>query len=475
MNRCASEPEFPSKKEQRPLLLLDRPNRKTWRCDKGGIRLAGGRTTRVFVRTGVTSEQGQAMAARIARPPAEDVSDVVRTRRRIARTTLYARIVGWPLLIIAAANVGYGRIPALIGVVLGLALLWAARASRSGSKAGGTALLVLGTLGALAFAVGVFGGASSGSLPDLVAGILGPAILAAPGGAIALGGVETLRTREPEVFHGLRGPRRVRRLRLSDLRQVGVVLRLVAAALVTVVAISLLAVSGLITGLLLLAAVWLVRQAMARAAPAAGQVLEEDQRPPLLYLRSFADDEVSVRARWDRRRLRLENVGWPARDRFEEVVTRHLARYGPIIAVGQPGERVPKLGAAREYLPGREWQQGVRSRMQNAAVVAVVLGRTGGLEWELAALVETGTLARTLLVVPPVDDAEIQTRWHTTATAISRAGGPTLQPELVAGGARRALVIVPDAAGRMLCGNRRDEWHYETALHRAVSTLAEPA
>lgn len=432
----------------------------------------------MFVRIGVTCEQGQAMAAPIARPPAEDVSNVVRTRRRIARTTLYARIVGWPLLVIAAANVGYGRMPALIGVVLGLALLWAARASRSGSKAGGAALLVLGTLGALAFVgamiVGAFE-ASSGSLPDLVAGILGSAIFAAPGAAIALGGVETLRTREPEAFHGLRGPRRVRRLRLGDLRQVGVVLRLVAAAFVTVVAILLLAVSGLITGLLLSAAVWLLRQAMARAAPAAGQVLEEDRRPPLLYLRSFADDEVSVRARWNRQRLRLENLGWPARDRFEEVVTRHLARYGPVIAVGQPGERVPKLGAAREYLPGQEWQQGVRSRMQNAAVVAVVLGRTGGLEWELAALVETGTLARTLMVVPPVDDAEIQTRWHTTATAISRAGGPTLQPELAAGSARRALVIVPDAAGRILCGNRRDEWHYETALHRAVSTLAEPA
>lgn len=407
--------------------------------------------------------------AAMARPVVEDVSDIARARRRIARVTLLARIIAWPLLVFAVADIAQGRFEALIVLALSLVLLWAARSSRAGSRAGGAALLVCGALG---FLIALIGAVQMED--DLAAAVGGSVFFVILGGAMALGGVETLRAAgRPEVFYGLRLRAATRRLRLRDLRRASVAVRLLASLALAVLAAFAVAVSGIVGGLLLLPAVWLLRQAMAHAAPDAARALQEDASPPVLYLRSFADEELTIRSRWNRRRSLLENLQWPARDRFEEVLVRHLADYGPVIAVGQPGERIPKLGAAREYLPDQEWQHSVLRRMKDACLVAVVLGRTEGLEWEMAALVRTGALARTLLIAPPVDDAQIQARWRTTAMAVERAGGPSLHAELAAEDALRALVVVPAGAGRTICGKRRDEWHYETALHRAASTLVE--
>ncbi len=400
----------------------------------------------------------------------EDVTGVVTTRRRIARSTLAVRIVAWPMLLLSAVNVAIGRVQALALVAVAVTLLWAARSARAGRRAGGFALVACGVLWSAFVLVAVTAEALQSPEEALAALATGTAF-AALGGAVAAGGLISVRVRDPECFHGLGGRPRMRPLRLGDVRRPAVATSLLASALVALIAFSLLPVNGLLAGVVLLPAVWLFRRAQARAAPGADRAVEQDPRPPVLYLRSFGDEDVTVRGRLSRRRALLENLQWPATDRFEEVVVRHLADYGPVVAAGRPGERVPKLGAAREYLPDREWQRSIARRIDDAGLIAVVLGRTRGLEWEVTALVEAGALARTIVVVPSGDPDEVARRWRAQAIVLARAGGPVLDPELDGGQAVNALVVLP-ADGRIVCGRRRDEWHYETALHRAASTTA---
>ena len=76
-------------------------------------------------------------------------------------------------------------------------------------------------------------------------------------------------------------------------------------------------------------------------------LINANKRPPILILRSFRDDEAwyVLRRPW----LTLANgpigifFNWVS---FEEALAEHLSRYGPVIAIGRPGERYATLGAA---------------------------------------------------------------------------------------------------------------------------------
>ena len=44
---------------------------------------------------------------------------------------------------------------------------------------------------------------------------------------------------------------------------------------------------------------------------------------------------------------------------YEERLARTLRKVGPFVAVGDPTERLPLLGAARMYAADEEWQETV--------------------------------------------------------------------------------------------------------------------
>jgi hypothetical protein len=93
---------------------------------------------------------------------------------------------------------------------------------------------------------------------------------------------------------------------------------------------------------LALAATAVGRAARAREMPTAEEVFARDQRPTVLYLRSFSDDELRVRIHMSDRRNYLENLASVLlrlvfvrmTDRFEEVLVWQLWHHGPVIAVG---------------------------------------------------------------------------------------------------------------------------------------------
>jgi len=165
------------------------------------------------------------------------------------------------------------------------------------------------------------------------------------------------------------------------------------------------------------AGVWAFYRTMRHTKPRAAELRAKDVRPPVLILREFSDDALGATFN-------------PARS-FEHFFTRELDRIGPTISVGRPGERLAPLGAARDYLDTHDWKSVVGTMIDDAAVVAFLLGDSENLLWEFRRTVETRGKGRALVIVPPLQDrTEVQLRWARFAKATASAIGPGLPADL---------------------------------------------
>lgn len=92
---------------------------------------------------------------------------------------------------------------------------------------------------------------------------------------------------------------------------------------------------------------WVSRQSFERQ-------VGRDQRSPILFLRAFKDDQATLPpGRLFQRLLRAE-LG---RRRLDHVLVEEFSRFGPIVALGRPGERpIRPFGAARVYVVHSDWQ-----------------------------------------------------------------------------------------------------------------------
>ena len=222
----------------------------------------------------------------------------------------------------------------------------------------------------------------------------------------------------------------------------------------------------------LLPTVFLYRRARRHALLPATELRKKEHRPIILYLRSFGDDNLKMRARAANGRSWLE---WAVKITFEEIVTDHLWRYGPVVAIGRPGDKLPPLGAARDYVAGETWQQKVAQLMEEAALIVVVAGRTEGLRWEIGKIAEMGRTGKLVLLLPPVRTRdELRIRWDTLCGIMGEASNIVLPQDLDLD--RTRAVVFP--AGRdvhTITADRRDDRTYEAALDAAIELLHDPA
>ena len=167
----------------------------------------------------------------------------------------------------------------------------------------------------------------------------------------------------------------------------------------------------------------------------ADEARARDARAPILVLRSFRDDGGGIEAL----------LGAPTGPRtFEQVLVEPLGAHGPVIAIGQPDEALPHLGAHREYVD-EDWQRRVLARLAEAAIILVVLDETPGLLWEIEQIFAHRLHARTILVLPEAKHRVAVRRWLAARAAIRRA-----RPELRARmrlRLARSLAIVFEAGG----------------------------
>ena len=113
----------------------------------------------------------------------------------------------------------------------------------------------------------------------------------------------------------------------------------------------------------------------------ADTAMTRDPRPPVLYLRSFADDGealIGEQPWWLRFGAKVATPVTP-----EQEIADLLDAVGPVVAIGKPGEPLPELGAARLYVNDDQWQAKVQELMKKACLVVLRLGSSPGLLWEI--------------------------------------------------------------------------------------------
>jgi hypothetical protein len=115
--------------------------------------------------------------------------------------------------------------------------------------------------------------------------------------------------------------------------------------------------------------------------------IEQDPRPPVLYLRSFHDDAL----------LSQQRAHWRT---HEEMWAQQLKRVGPVVALGAPGRELPHLGAARRYETESEWQNAILEWMRVASLVVLFLGDTEAFSWEVEQTVEIVPPERLVFLLP---------------------------------------------------------------------------
>lgn len=160
------------------------------------------------------------------------------------------------------------------------------------------------------------------------------------------------------------------------------------------------AAAGLAGGLMIAAVAFFVTLGRRMKARAGEQVLQRDTRPPVVYLRPFESDRApGLASPWGSRRRARPFRSLFART-YEQRLARALRDVGPFVAVGDPTERLPQLGAARVYADDAEWRETVAGLTTRAAVVILHVGESDGLAWEVEHVVGLGEPERVILSLP---------------------------------------------------------------------------
>ncbi|HEX5272731.1 MAG TPA: hypothetical protein VFW33_19675 [Gemmataceae bacterium] len=182
---------------------------------------------------------------------------------------------------------------------------------------------------------------------------------------------------------------------------------------------------------LLLFGFW--RRTRVADAPA---VLAADSRPPIVLLRAFSDDHLGFG----------QPLSWLGMGTLsvEKVLHDLFSRWGPMITIGRPGERLPPLGVARFTVRG-DWQWVIDHLLLECRLVVMLMGDLGrhpGLTWEVQRVFRLRTLEKLVLILPPVTEPEAQRRWDD----YSAWSGGRLPPYE---GGEIAAIFLPDGSARV--------------------------
>jgi hypothetical protein len=194
-----------------------------------------------------------------------------------------------------------------------------------------------------------------------------------------------------------------------------------------------------------------------RAATAA-EVRAADPRPPIVLLRAFRDDGQPVAL--------LSDESLP--QTLEEALVERLARHGPVIAVGSPGEPLPPIGAGREYVSG-DWQARVAQLIDEAAAIVVLLDRTSGLLWEIEQVFARHRDAHLIVIVPDRPAPELDERWNAVRQTIENCRPGHVHDGLgIATHKTLAVVFDGDWHPHRIIGRSRRRPYYRDAVELAM-------
>ncbi len=214
----------------------------------------------------------------------------------------------------------------------------------------------------------------------------------------------------------------------------------------------------------------------------------EDRRRPILFLRSFDDDQLRLRSSPLLMRSPLDLVLGPRAELFEEIVRRGAAPFGPVIAISRPGRGTQPPGISRERLhPIEDWRNEIKGWFASAGTIICSLGSTPGLRDELQIIQHMDDPPPVLIVIPPIGEDELTERLQDLrslngvhevlgkAVTHQIAGLGSALDGFTIPGTDHALVVVLERGNTVVyTGQTRDHWHYHYAIRRAMSYLTRP-
>jgi hypothetical protein len=101
---------------------------------------------------------------------------------------------------------------------------------------------------------------------------------------------------------------------------------------------------------------------------------------------------------------------------LESFLALALAKDGPLLGLGLPGENV---GAARIRVEDSEWKEDIQRLLTHAAGVLLLPSAHEGTKWEIEFLQKQGMFDKTVLIMPPrTHQFDWRAKWQETAKAL---------------------------------------------------------
>jgi hypothetical protein len=105
--------------------------------------------------------------------------------------------------------------------------------------------------------------------------------------------------------------------------------------------------------------------------------------------------------------------------RLEDSIINALAGSARLIAIGDPHEGLPMLGAYRIYVGAEDWKDNVRQLTRAADIVILIIDFSTAVEWEIEMVMSSSALPRTALVLPEPKRGK---DWYQHWTALRQKG-----------------------------------------------------
>jgi hypothetical protein len=145
----------------------------------------------------------------------------------------------------------------------------------------------------------------------------------------------------------------------------------------------------------------ILRLARKQIRLSAQTLLSTDARPPILFLRSFRDDQVKLPASPKRTWLgRLLSLCQPVQP-FDHVLLDEGTARGPVVALGSPRDKLPPYGVSRGYFENKDWKQAVEDLARMSQIIVICLDDTEGVWWEIDHIDQQRHERKTLFLFHP--------------------------------------------------------------------------
>lgn len=124
---------------------------------------------------------------------------------------------------------------------------------------------------------------------------------------------------------------------------------------------------------------------------------QNDNRKPVLFLRSFSDERIRLRGTHLRgafsRAFRSTSI--------EDLLANACMSFAPLVTLGKPGQKITPFGSYREYVDEDSWRKTVSQLIVGSRQIVIGLADTESIWWEVEKIFRANQESRTLFLFPP--------------------------------------------------------------------------